>query len=104
VGLPQATWLRPVAELDAAGQLRVRLARAIALDPAILLLEHASARLPAETIAELGAQLRAVAAGRGIALLAVSADERFAKAVAERVLTLEPATGRLKPQRRGWFG
>jgi predicted ABC-type transport system involved in lysophospholipase L1 biosynthesis ATPase subunit len=104
VGLPEATWIKPVAELDAAGLLRVRLGRAIALDPAILLLEHASAGLPAETIAGLAAQLRAVAAGRGIALLAVSADERFAKAVAERVLTLEPATGRLKPQRRGWFG
>ena len=104
VGLPETSWTEPVAELDAAGLLRVRLGRAIALGPAILLLEHASARLPADGVADLGAQLRAVAAGRGIALLAVSADERFAKAVAQRVLTLEPATGRLKPQRRAWFG
>ena len=104
VGLPETSWTKPVAELDAAGWLRVRLGRAIALDPAILLLEHASARLPPEAVAALGADMRAVAAGRGIALLAVAADERFAKAVAERVLTLEPATGRLKPQRRGWFG
>ena len=104
VGLAEPSWARPVAELDAAGLLRVRLGRAIALDPVILLLEHASARLAPETTAELGAQLRAVAARRGIALLAVTADERFAKAVAERVLALEPATGRLKPQRRGWFG
>ena len=103
VGLPETSWTRPVAELDAAGWLRVRLGRAIALDPAILLLEHASARLAPGTTAELGAQLRAVAEKRGIALLAVTADEPFAKAVAERVLTLEPATGRLKPRRRGWF-
>jgi predicted ABC-type transport system involved in lysophospholipase L1 biosynthesis ATPase subunit len=104
VGLDEAAWTRPVAELDAAGWLRVRFGRAIALDPAILLLEHASARLAREQVATLGTQLRAVAAARGIALVALAADELFAAAVAERVLTLEPATGRLKPQRRGWFG
>jgi ABC-type sulfate/molybdate transport systems ATPase subunit len=104
VGLPDATWDQPVAALDAAGWLRVRFGRAIALDPAILLLEHASARLPREERAALGAQLRAVAEARKIAIVALTADEAFAKAVAQRVLTLEPATGRLKPPRRGWFG
>jgi len=43
VGLAEESWERPVAQLDAAGWLRVRFGRAIALDPAILLLEHASA-------------------------------------------------------------
>jgi predicted ABC-type transport system involved in lysophospholipase L1 biosynthesis ATPase subunit len=103
VGLPETAWARPVADLDAAGWLRVRFGRAIALDPAILLLEHASARLRREEVGPIGAQMRAVAASRGIALVAVTADEPFAKAVAERVLTLEPATGRLKEPRR-WFG
>ena len=104
VGLDEAAWTRPVAELGPAGWLRVRFGRAIALGPTILLLEHASARLAREQVAALGAQLRAVAAARGIALVALTADGAFAKAVAERVLTLEPATGRLKEQRRGWFG
>ena len=104
VGLVEATWARPVAELDPTGWLRVRFGRAIALDPQMLLLEHASARLAREQVAALGEQLRAVAAGRTIALLALTADEVFAKAVAERVLTLEASTGRLKPLRRGWFG
>jgi predicted ABC-type transport system involved in lysophospholipase L1 biosynthesis ATPase subunit len=104
VGLDEAAWTRPVAELGPAGWLRVRFGRAIALDPAILLIEHASARLAREQVAPLGAQLRGVAAARGIALVALTADESFAKAVAERVFTLEPATGRLKAQRRGWFG
>jgi ABC-type transporter Mla maintaining outer membrane lipid asymmetry ATPase subunit MlaF len=104
VGLPDATWTRPVAELDAAGSVRVRFGRAIALDPAILLLEHASARLERGDVAAAAEQMRAVAAARGIALVAVTADELFAKAVAERVLVLEPATGRLKTQGRGWFG
>lgn len=104
VGLPDTSWNQPVAALDAAGWLRVRLGRAIALDPAILLLEHASARLPREEVALLGARLRAVAEGRHIALVALTADEAFARAVARRILTLEPATGRLKEPRRGWFG
>jgi ABC-type transporter Mla maintaining outer membrane lipid asymmetry ATPase subunit MlaF len=103
VGLPAASWECPVAELGAAGWLGVRFGRAIALDPTIVLLEHASARLDRQDVNAAGAMLAAVAAARGIALIAVSADEAFAKAVAERVFTLEPATGRLKPQRR-WFG
>jgi predicted ABC-type transport system involved in lysophospholipase L1 biosynthesis ATPase subunit len=104
VGLPESSWTQPVAALDAAGWLRVRFGRAIALDPAILLLEHASASLGRGGVAPLGAELRAVAAGRGIALVALTADESFATAVAGRVLTLQAATGALKPQRRGWFG
>ena len=104
VGLPETLWTRPVAELDAAGWLRVRLGRAIALDPAILWLEHVSATLGRADVAPLAADLRAVAARRGIALVAVTADEAFAQAVAGRVLTLEAATGRLTEQRRRrWF-
>ena len=104
VGLPASTWSRAVADLDAAGRARVRLGRALALDPAILLLEHVSAGLERADIAMFGAAMRAIAARRGAALVAATADEPFARAVAGRVLTLEPATGRLKEQRRGWFG
>src|SRR6185436_18660757 len=43
VGLPEMSWDAPVSALDAAGLVRVRLGRAIALDPAVLLLEHISA-------------------------------------------------------------
>jgi ABC-type transporter Mla maintaining outer membrane lipid asymmetry ATPase subunit MlaF len=105
VGLPEASWTVPLVELDAAAATRVRLGRAIALDPAVLLLEHASARVPPAALAPLAAEIRALAARRGLALVAATADERFAQAVASRVLTLEPATGRLKePRRFGWFG
>jgi predicted ABC-type transport system involved in lysophospholipase L1 biosynthesis ATPase subunit len=103
VGLPEASWTQPVASLDPSGWLRVRLGRAIALAPAILLLEHASAQLSREEVASMGAAIRQVAAARGIALVAVAADETFAAAVADRVLTLEAATGRLRLQHR-WFG
>jgi ABC-type transporter Mla maintaining outer membrane lipid asymmetry ATPase subunit MlaF len=104
VGLPEASWTRPVGELGPAGLLQVRVGRAIALDPAIVLLEHASARLPREEAGPLGTAIRGAAARRRFAILALSADETFANAVAARVLTLEPATGRLKERRRGWFG
>jgi predicted ABC-type transport system involved in lysophospholipase L1 biosynthesis ATPase subunit len=104
VGLADTTWTSPVAGLDAAGWLRVRFGRAIALDPAIVLLEHASARLERHEVATVGEQIRRIAAARGIALVALTADEAFAKAAGSRVLTLEAATGRCKPLRRGWFG
>jgi predicted ABC-type transport system involved in lysophospholipase L1 biosynthesis ATPase subunit len=103
VGLPETSWTKPVADLDAAAWVRVRFGRAIALDPAILLLEHVSAGLARDGVAVLGAEMRAVAARRGIALVAATADDTFARAVAGRVLTLEPASGRLKEHRRRWF-
>jgi ABC-type polar amino acid transport system ATPase subunit len=103
VGLAESSWARPVADLDAAGWLRVRVGRAIALDPAILLFEHASAALRREEVALIGEQMQAIVAARGIALVAVTADEVFAKAIADKVLMLEPATGRLRERRR-WFG
>lgn len=105
VGLPEAAWTRPVADLDAAAHARVRAGRAIALDPAVLLLEHASAGLSPADAGALGADLRALAARRGAALVAATADEGFAGAVASRVLTLDPATGRFHDRRpSGWFG
>ena len=103
VGLPEETWTRPVASLDPSGWLRVRLGRAIALGPAILLLEHASARLAREEVTVVAGQVRALAAQRGIAVVAATADAPFARVVGDRVLTLDPATGRFKEQRR-WFG
>jgi ABC-type polar amino acid transport system ATPase subunit len=103
VGLAEASWNQPVAGLDQTAWLRVRLGRAIALDPSILLLEHASASLARDGVAEVGRQVRELASSRGIAVVALAADEAFARGVADRVLTLEPASGRLKPQRRGWF-
>ena len=105
VCLPESSWTVPVAALEATAALRVRFGRAIALDPAVLLLEHVSGVVGRDEVAGLGAEMRAVAARRGAALVAATTDEAFAHAVAARVLTLEPATGRLKEgRRRRWFG
>jgi ABC-type transporter Mla maintaining outer membrane lipid asymmetry ATPase subunit MlaF len=104
VGLPKAVWRNPVADLDAAGRMRVRLGRALALKPDVLLLEHASAGLVPADAAAIGKAIRTIAAHRGVAVVAVTADIGFARAVAARVLTLDPSTGRLKESGRAWFG
>jgi putative ABC transport system ATP-binding protein len=103
VRLPEAAWTQPVARLDAAGKVRVRLGRAVALDPAVLLLEHASAAVEPVNAKQLGADIAVLAGGRGAALVALTADDVFARAVATRVLTLQPSSGALKERRRGWF-
>jgi ABC-type transporter Mla maintaining outer membrane lipid asymmetry ATPase subunit MlaF len=100
VGLPEDTWMRSVGSLDAAGRGRVRLGRALALDPAVLLLEHASAGLEPEPANGFAADVRSVAARRGAAIIAATADVAFAHAVAARVVRLEPGTGRLKEEGR----
>lgn len=102
VGLAESSWTRPLAALDAAAATRVRVGRAIALEPDVLLLEHATAHVPREAVASLAADIRTVAERRGLAVVAATADEAFASAVASCVLTLDPANGRLKPRRRFW--
>jgi predicted ABC-type transport system involved in lysophospholipase L1 biosynthesis ATPase subunit len=100
VGLPEDTWMRSVGSLDAAGQWRVRLGRALALDPDVLLLEHASAGLEREPANAFAADMRSLAASRRAAIIAATADATFAHAVAARVVRLEPGTGRLKEEGR----
>lgn len=82
---------------------RVHLARAIALDPVILVLEHPTAAVPEPARAAYAADLARVTAGRGMATLMLTQDEGFARKVATRTLRLNPATGALRVLRRGWF-
>lgn len=104
VGLPEASLTGTVASLNAAGRARLRLGRALALDPTLVLLEHASAGLTASESSALAKDIRRVAAARRITVVAATADRDFARAVASRVLQLEPATGRLVDRRGlGWF-
>jgi ABC-type transporter Mla maintaining outer membrane lipid asymmetry ATPase subunit MlaF len=103
VGIPERAWAAPVAKLDAAERVRLRLGRALALDPAILLLEHVSAGIPRSQVAALGVEIGAIVKRRGSASLVATADEEFAAAVAARVVRLEPATGRLQERRAGFF-
>lgn len=98
-GLDESSFDRPVAELGPAGLVRVRLGRALALNPAVVILEHPTADMPKDAIAELAAQCRAMPA----ATIVLTADRAFAQAAGDRCLTLEPATGRLAAERSGWL-
>lgn len=102
--LPEATWFRPVAELGPVDLVRIRVGRALALDPAVLLLEHISAGIERKDVRRLGAEIQEMAIRRGPSIIAATADADFAAAIASRVLILEPASGRLKRRRAAWFG
>jgi ABC-type transporter Mla maintaining outer membrane lipid asymmetry ATPase subunit MlaF len=104
VGLDAATLQTPVSALPAIIRLRVRLGRALALDPRVLLAEHPNAPLTPDDASAFAADLSRVVAARGIALMVMTADQTFARAVARQVLTLQPATGELRHSGwRSWF-
>src|SRR5262249_46917829 len=94
VGLPASTWNVRAGALDRGARLRVRLGRALALDPVILVLEHATAGIASAEAAAIGGHLHAITARRGSVMIAATADDAFASAAADRGLTLEPGTGR----------
>jgi ABC-type transporter Mla maintaining outer membrane lipid asymmetry ATPase subunit MlaF len=95
VGLPRDAWDRPVAEMDPASRMRVRLGRALAFRPDVLLLEHPSAGLPRADVPGFARDLRRVAEGRGLAALTITADPEFAASSAAALFALEPASGKL---------
>jgi ABC-type transporter Mla maintaining outer membrane lipid asymmetry ATPase subunit MlaF len=84
-------------------RVRIHLARAVALRPSLLLLEHPTATVPQPQRAAFADQVIAVTQGRGIGALVITQDDELARRVANRALRLEPATGVLKPVKRGWF-
>ena len=101
VGLSDAIWDQPLGGIDPAAELRVRLARALALEPAIVILEHPTARMPREEVPAIGRSIREIVGRRGLAAVTLTADRAFADAAAGEVLTLDPATGRLR--RASWW-
>jgi ABC-type branched-subunit amino acid transport system ATPase component len=98
-------WLeRPVAGLPALVKARAHLVRAVALDPALLVLEHPTVGFGAGDGKAFGESVARVALGRGVAALMISEDADFSSAAATRRLALHAASGELKPQRRNLFG
>ena len=97
-------WLQRVTgEVPAAIRASVHLARAVALAPALLILEHPGAELSASERVALAERVAAVADAAGLAALVITGDDEFAKTSAHRALRLQPATGALKPIKKGWF-
>ena len=101
VGLDPRDLLTPVAGSQPEVQARVRVARALALTPSLLILEHPSATLPRQSVKPFAADLARAAAARTLAVLAITADDSFASGLGGRLLIHEPATGALR-SRAGW--
>jgi ABC-type transporter Mla maintaining outer membrane lipid asymmetry ATPase subunit MlaF len=96
VGIADDEFDLPAGKVPPETRMRVHLARALALEPKILIAEHPSAALPRPAVAAFGADLARVAQSRGIALIAITADDALAKAVGGRRAELVAATGELR--------
>lgn len=98
VGLDEDALETPVGRATPLVQARVRLARAVALEPALVLAEHPSATLPREAVSDFARDVSRVARTRGIGLVALSADKELIRALDATPLVVEPATGRVRKQ------
>lgn len=94
-GIAEGCWDQPLGRVDAETNVRVRLARAIAPAPALLIAEHPSATLPREAVARVASDLARVAVARGAALVTLTADATWVEAAGGDVLTLQPSSGEL---------
>lgn len=96
VGIDESMFDAPAGKVPLDVQMRVHLARSLALGPKLLIAEHASASLPRETVASFGADLARAARSRGLALLAITADDTLAKSLGGQRLELVAASGELR--------
>lgn len=99
VGIEQDWIDRPAGQLPAAVRIRAHLARAVALEPALLILEHPTATLERTDRQRIGIDVARVAHAHALSTFIISEDVEFARAVAGRRYTLNAATGDVK--RRG---
>ena len=90
-------------DVPAAVRTRVHLARAIALNPRLLLMEHPTATLEDNGPAAFGGVVARVCDRRTLTMMSVTQDLQFASAAAHETLTLQAATGRLVAARRSWW-
>jgi predicted ABC-type transport system involved in lysophospholipase L1 biosynthesis ATPase subunit len=95
-GLLPARLAAAAATLSPEERVRVHLARALALDPQVLILEHPTASLGADEATRLGETLGRLYEARGLGWIALTEDDRFARAAGGTRLRLHAATGELK--------
>jgi predicted ABC-type transport system involved in lysophospholipase L1 biosynthesis ATPase subunit len=101
IGLAPEILQRPLGAVDQTARARIRLGKALALDPRVLLAEHPNAVLPPTDVPRFAADLSGIAAQRRLAMLVLTADERFGAAACARLLSVQPASGAVAP-RPGW--
>jgi polar amino acid transport system ATP-binding protein len=87
VGLAEKVGHYP-AQLSGGQQQRVAIARALAMKPMLMLFDEPTSALDPETIDEVLAVMRALAA-EGMTMIVVTHEMRFARDVADRIVTIE---------------
>jgi ABC-type transporter Mla maintaining outer membrane lipid asymmetry ATPase subunit MlaF len=95
-----------LASAGPAARVRTHLARALSIDPRIIVLEHATLGVPREDVPALAASIVRGVEGRNVALVALSNDVELSKGLKARRLTLDAGTGALKgnrPHLFSWF-
>jgi ABC-type polar amino acid transport system ATPase subunit len=103
VHIGEADLRSAVAEAGPSLRARVLLARALAFNPVVLLLEHPTAALSPEQSSDYATVLKAIGKSRELAIVGLTADEKFAKETGGRLLVWQPATGAMRT-RRSIFG
>lgn len=101
VGLAPDLLEARVAAVSPLARFQVRLGRAIAHHPQLLLLEHPTLGIPASDVRACANALRRAAAEGDTAVLVLTGDSGLAGRIATRRLSWTPATGRISP-RGGW--
>jgi ABC-type ATPase involved in cell division len=89
--------------VSAATKIRVHLARALALGPSVLVLEHPTLNVDPADVPALGASIAHATAGRAVAVLALSDDELLAKGMDGRRLQVKLATGAVIDRNKSWW-
>jgi nitrate/nitrite transport system ATP-binding protein len=104
-GIAREDLPKQVGELPAHVRVRAHLARAVALNPELLLIEHPTVDVAEAEKIGLAQDVAHVVHGRGATALVMTTDVEFAGAVAHRSLARQPATGAMVPwkPKRGWF-
>lgn len=97
VGLTREMMNERAGGLSALMRARLRLARAVATSPRVLLAEHPNALVEEPVVEAFGEDIARVVAGRRMAAVIVTANRSFAKKVASTILVHNPATGDLTP-------
>jgi ABC-type lipoprotein export system ATPase subunit len=103
-GLDEHSLAAPIAALSPLARMRAHLARAAALAPALLVLEHPTATLEGRDRRPFGTDVKRLAGRRQLATLIISEDAEFTAVAADRRLALNGATGEVRPARKRLFG
>lgn len=105
VGLAPADLDLPLSAASPLARLRIRVGRALAHEPAVLLVEHPSLDLDRREVPEAARLIRRAVGGGRRAAVVISGDPEILGRSATRVLTWRPATGELTAVSRWprWF-